>query len=443
MGVDVMRWMYCDHKPEKDLMFGYQKADEVRRQFLIPLWNVYSFFATYARIDGWTPDSKRKAMYSVLDRWILSRLQELVQEVTERLEKYEPNQATAAVGKFVDDLSNWYLRRCRRRFWAKSGTSQASDEDKHAAYSTLYKTLVTLAKLLAPFVPFVTEAMYQNLVRALDHDAPESVHHCDWPEQDPKLLDDHLNRQMALVLRLVSLGHAARNQSNLKVRQPLAEASYAVGAAEDRDVVNAFEDLIKDELNVKRIRLLDEASEVVTYQLHPLPRQLGQKYGPRFPALKSAIMDLDAADAAKSLLSGKPIELDFEGEKLEILPEEVEVRFEALEGIAVAAEGGYVVGLETALTDDLVAEGLMREFVRRVQAMRKDAGLDVDDRIILIYKASSQLAKAIESHREFVMTEVLATDMQEANEPHGSHMAEHAFDGETLTAALDPIAAAS
>jgi isoleucyl-tRNA synthetase len=443
MGVDVMRWMYCDHKPEKDLMFGYQKADEVRRQFLIPLWNVYSFFATYARIDGWMPDSKRKAAYSVLDRWILSRLQELVQEVSNRLEKYEPNQATAVVGKFVDDLSNWYLRRCRRRFWAKSGTSKASDDDKHAAYSTLHQTLVTLTKLLAPFVPFVTEAMYQNLVRTLDQDAPESVHHCDWPNHDPKILDDQLNAQMGLVLRLVSLGHAARNQSNLKVRQPLAEASFAVGAAEDREVVNAFEDLIKDELNVKRIRLLDEASEVVAYQLHPLPRQLGQKYGARFPILKKAIMELDAAEAAKTLLTGKSIEVDFEGDKLDILPEEVEVRFEALEGIAAAAEGGYVVGLDTALTDDLIAEGLMREFVRRVQAMRKDAGLDVDDRIHLAYKASERLTRAIETHREFVMAEVLATEMQEVKKPKGKHTAEHAFDGETLAAALDPIEAAS
>jgi isoleucyl-tRNA synthetase len=244
-------------------------------------------------------------------------------------------------------------------------------------------------------------------------------------------------------LRLVSLGHAARNQSNLKVRQPLAEASFAVGAAEDREVVNAFEDLIKDELNVKRIRLLDEASEVVAYQLHPLPRQLGQKYGARFPILKKAIMELDAAEAAKTLLTGKSIEVDFEGDKLDILPEEVEVRFEALEGIAAAAEGGYVVGLDTALTDDLIAEGLMREFVRRVQAMRKDAGLDVDDRIHLAYKASERLTRAIETHREFVMAEVLATEMQEVKKPKGKHTAEHAFDAETLAAALDPIEAAS
>ena len=438
MGVDVMRWMYCDHKPEKDLMFGYETANEVRRQFLIPLWNVYSFFATYARIDGWTPDQKRSAEHTVLDRWILSRLQELVEAVAERLEKYEPNQATAAVSKFVDDLSNWYLRRCRRRFWAKSGVSKAGDVDKHAAYSTLYQTLVTLAKLLAPFVPFVTEAMHQNLVRTLDKDAPESVHHCDWPEADAKLLDERLNMQMALVMRVVSLGHAARNQSNVKVRQPLAEASFAVGAAEEREIVEAFAGLIQEELNVKTVRLLDAASEIVEYQLHPLPRQLGQKYGARFPKLKNAIMNLDATEAAESLLSGKPIEVELGGKKLKVLPEEVEVRFEAQEGFAAAAEGGYVAGLDTTLTPDLISEGLMREFVRRVQAMRKDADLMVDDRIEVAFHASERLAEAIAEHEEFVMAEILATDMQESEKPIGKHEATHTFDEETLIVAITP-----
>jgi isoleucyl-tRNA synthetase len=438
MGVDVMRWMYCDHKPEKNLMFGYQTADEARRQFLIPLWNVYSFFATYARIDGWTPDQKRGAEYTVLDRWILSRLQELVLAVAERLERYEPNQATAAVNRFVDDLSNWYLRRCRRRFWAKSGVSKASDVDKHAAYSTLYRTLVTLSKLLAPFVPFVTEVMYQNLVRILDKDAPESVHHCDWPEADVKLLDERLNRQMALVMRLVSLGHAARNQSNVKVRQPLAEASFAVGVAEEREVVEAFAGLIQEELNVRAVRLLDAASEIVEYQLHPLPRQLGQKYGADFPKLKSAIMALDASEAAESLLSGKSIEVELDGKKLKVLPDEVEVRFEAQEGFAAAAEGGYVVGLDTTLTPDLISEGLMREFVRRVQAMRKDADLMVDDRIEVAFHASERLAEAIAEHEEFVMAEILATDMQESEKPTGKHEATHTFDEETLTVAITP-----
>jgi len=440
MGVDVMRWMYCDHKPEKDLLFGYQSADSARRQFLIPLWNVYSFFVTYARIDGWMPDDQRSADYTVLDRWILSRLQELIASVTERLGKFEPNKATAVVNRFVDDLSNWYLRRCRRRFWAKSGVSESSDADKHAAYSTLYQTLVTLSKLLAPFVPFVTEAIHQNLVRSQDESAAESVHHCAWPEANEKLLDERLNRQMALVMRLVSLGHAARNKANIKVRQPLSEASFAVGAVEERAVVEEFGELIKDELNVKQVRLLDAASEVVEYQLHPLPRQLGQKYGSRFPKLKNAIMKLDATDAAEKVLNGNPIEVVLDGETISVLPEEMEVRFEAHEGFAAAAAGGYVVAIDTAMTPELISEGLVREFVRRVQALRKDAGLKVDDRIKIAFNATKHLAEALASHRDFVMTEILASEMEEMDVPLGEHQAEHSFEDQTLLVALSPEA---
>jgi isoleucyl-tRNA synthetase len=440
MGVDVMRWMYCDHKPEKDLTFGYQTADEARRQFLIPLWNVYSFFVTYARIDGWVPDENRSADYPVLDRWILSRLQELVGSVTERLGQFEPNKATAVVNSFVDDLSNWYLRRCRRRFWAKSGVSESGDADKHAAYSTLYQTLVTLSKLLAPFVPFVTEAIHQNLVRSQDRSSPESVHHCAWPDVNEKLLDERLNQQMALVMKLVSLGHAARNNANLKVRQPLLEASFAVGGVEERAVVEEFGELIKDELNVKQVRLLDAASEVVEYKLHPLPRQLGQKYGAHFPKLRSAIMKLDATEAAEAVLNGKPIEVDLDGETISVLPEEMEVRFEAHAGFAAAATGGHVVAIDTAMTPELISEGLVREFVRRVQALRKDAGLKVDDRIKITFNASKHLAEAISGHRDFVMTEILASAMEEMDLPLGEHQAEHSFDNQALLLALSPEA---
>ncbi|HEY70314.1 MAG TPA: isoleucine--tRNA ligase [Anaerolineae bacterium] len=436
MGVDVMRWMYCHHKPEKDLHFGYHLADEVRRQFLIPLWNVYSFLATYARIDGWVPDEKRSAAYTVLDRWIESRLQELITDVTDHMNQYEPNHATASLARFVDDLSNWYLRRGRRRFWAKRGQSEAGDADKHAAYSTLHRTMVALAKLLAPFVPFVSEAIYQNLVRSIDEKAPQSVHHCDWPERDHAKFDERLNKQMALVMRMVSLGHAARNSANIKVRQPLAEAAFAVGASEEREVIDQFADLIKDELNVKQIRLLDAASDVVTYQLHPLPQQLGQKYGPRFPKLRKAILELDAMQSAEALLEGEAIDVDLDGERLEILPEEVEVRFEAHAGFSAVAESGYVAALDTTLSSELEAEGLMREFVRRVQSMRKDADLKVDDRIVVQFKASEKLGQAIAMHQQYVMTETLADRLEESDSPSGEHKAEHRFEDEELSVAL-------
>ncbi len=436
MGVDVMRWLYCDHKPEKDLLFGYHRADEVRRQFLLPLWNVYAFFVTYANLDGWTPADRGEAAFSDLDRWILSRLQEVVVEVTRRLETFEPNLATAAVNRFLDHLSNWYLRRSRRRFWAKPGASEASDADKRAAYRTLYEVLVTLSKLLAPFVPFVTEVIFQNLVRQVDADAPESVHHCDWPAADEGRIDRELLRDMDLVMKLVSLGHASRNQANLKLRQPLAEAAIVVGAADERAVVDRYGDLIGEELNVRRVRLLDAATEVVSYRLHPLPRQLGQKYGARFPALRRAILELDAEEAGRRLLEGQPIEVSLDGERLEVLPEEVEVRFESHSGFAAAVEGPYLVALDTEITPELAREGLMREFVRRVQELRKKAGLDVADRIAIQYHATPQLAEAIEAHRAFVMAETLAEELRAVDQPQGEAAMEQDFGGESLQVAI-------
>ena len=421
MGVDVMRWMYCDSRPEKDLLFGYHHADEVRRQFLIPLWNVYSFLVTYAGIDGWVPDGSRPVEYGLLDRWILSRLNQVIQEVTGRLESYEPNLATAAVNQFIDDLSNWYLRRSRRRFWARAGVTQASDENKNAAYTTLYSVLVTLAHLLAPFVPFVTEVIYQNLVRGADSTAPESVHHGRWPQADLTRIDLKLTTEMALVVRLASLGHAARNKANRKLRQPLAEAAFAVSSAEERAVVEAHAELLADELNVKRVRLLDAASEAVDFTLNPYPRQLGQKHGSRFPALRLAILALDAEAAATRLLAGEPLQVDLEGERIFVLPDEVEVRIQAHAGFEAAADGAYVAALSTALSRDLVREGLAREFVRRVQEARKAAGLHVADRIVLVYHAEAETAAAIQAYCEYVQAETLATELSQAGTiPDGS-----------------------
>ncbi len=436
IGVDVMRWLYSDTKPEKDLLFGYHHADEVRRQFLIPLWNVYSFFVTYANIDGWSPKPKARDERSLLDRWILARLNEVVTEVTRRLESYEPNLATAAVNALLDDLSNWYLRRSRRRFWAKAGAGVTSDADKDAAYSTLYQVLLTLCRLLAPFVPFVTEAMYQNLVRSVDGSSPESVHHTQWPRADPALDDPDLTRDMALVLKLVSLGHAARNKSNRKVRQPLAEAAFAVGNSQERQAVERHADLIADELNVKKVRLLDAAGEVVDFRLNPFPKQLGQKYGSRFPRVREAILALDPARAAPTLLEGKPIRVTIGPESIEILPEEVEVRVDAHAGLSASAEAGYLAALSTELTPELELEGLAREFVRRVQELRKEAGFQVADRIHVRFAASPRLGQALEAFGEYAKAETLAVEMGRDESPKGEAASEHAFDGETLRVAI-------
>ncbi len=438
MGVDVMRWVYCSHKPERDLAFGYHRADEVRRQFLIPLWNVYSFFVTYALIDGWTPKDNAKLSLSLMDRWILSRMNEVINQVTNSLESYEPNAATDVVASFIDHLSNWYLRRSRRRFWAETGISDEVDADKNATYDTLYRVLVTLSRLLAPFVPFVSEVMYNNLTQTINSGGPESVHLCDWPVSDS--VDDVLNGEMAFILRLVSLGHAARNNANYKLRQPLSEIAFAVGSDQERDIVKRYSDIISDELNVKTVRLLDVTAEVVSYKLKPLPKQLGQKYGARFPEIRNAILNLDPWIASTQLQTGKSVEVSVNGNKFDILPEEVEVIVEARKGFSTASEGSYLAALKTELTQELEMEGLARDFVRRVQSLRKSADLNVNDRIEVQYSSSKRLAEAVGLHEEYISTETLAKGLKQVKKPVGKFQEKYTFGEETLVVAITPIA---
>jgi isoleucyl-tRNA synthetase len=440
MGVDVMRWLYCNHKPERDLIFGYHRADEVRRQFLIPLWNVYVFFVTYANIDGWTPTSQGPQSLTDLDRWIRSRLNQLIRDVSERLDKYEPDGAAEAVNVFLDDLSNWYLRRSRRRFWAKAGANAASDAEKAAAYPTLYQTLVTLSKLLAPFIPFVTEVIYQNLVRTHDDKAPESVHHCRWPEVSDDQLDFGLMQEMELVKSMVSLGHAARNKAQRKLRQPLAEAAFFSGRSQVGDAVQRYADLLREELNVKNVRVLDALEGVVRVELKPLPMQLGQKYQDQFPAVRTAIQALsddDVRHTALALFAGEEgFPLIVSGERLLIMAGEVEVEMSGVAGYVAAADGPMLAAVQSELSPALELEGLAREVVRRIQELRKQADFDVDDRIELQFKATSRLQEAIEAHRAYIQGEILAERMLSSEEPSGERNASHSFEGEDLEIAV-------
>ena len=436
MGVDVMRWLYCGHQPEKDLLFGYQRADEVRRAFLLPLWNVYSFLVTYAMIDGWRPGPDDPASHTVLDRWIRARFSELIESVTSALERYEPNSATARVNEFLDDLSNWYLRRSRRRFWTKAGAGAASDSDKAAAYQTLYAMLVGLVKLLAPFVPFVSEVIYQNLVRGVDSKALESVHHCSWPKPDPDHADPVLTEQMRLVKRLVSLGHAARNQAGVRLRQPLSEAAFTVRDNSERETVLQFAELIAEELNVKAVRLLDVAGEAAQFRLKALPKQLGQKYGARFPEIRQAVQQLAAEPHVQSLAVGDPLTITVEGEPIELLASELELIVTPKEGYSTAAEGPYLAALVIELSDELRKEGLAREFVRRVQELRKQAGFAVDDRIHIQHASTTELAAAIEAQREFIASETLARSLDSVESPTGQATADYEFEGQRVRLGL-------
>ncbi|MDY6877849.1 MAG: class I tRNA ligase family protein [Chloroflexota bacterium] len=448
MGVDVMRWLYCRQKPEKDLLFGYGKADEVRRQFLIPLWNVYSFFVTYANIDRWAPSEPMNLRItelvnsgfvdSVLDRWILARLHEVTLRVTDRLENYDAYGATLAMEPFLDDLTNWYVRRSRRRFWKGE-----QDADKNAAYATLYHVLTTLCRLLAPIVPFVTEAMYQNLVCSVDTDAPESVHHTGWPVADEAAVDTGLLAQMALARQVAGLGRSARESAGIKLRQPLACALVHLehGVSELDEELEA---LVRDELNVERVEFVGAAEDLVTYRLLPDNKVLGPRFGKRFPAVRAALAALEPVAAVRRLRARLPLRLDLvlsevegaegvEREEVELAPEEVLVREEPREGLAVASERGVTVAVDVVLTPNLVAAGLAREVVRRVQNLRKEAGFNLDDRIVTTYRADGELAEAIEMWRDFVVAETLSIELRSGLPDVGAVVGEDRVEGHPLT----------
>ncbi len=406
MGVDVMRWMYSAHKPETNLLFGYHVADETRRRFLIPLWNVYSFFVTYANLDGWEPGAGEPAARSALDRWIVARLNQVLGQVTECLNDYDPYGVALSVEPFLDDLTNWYVRRSRRRFWKSE-----HDADKDAAYATLYQVLVTLSKILAPMVPFVTEVMYQNLVRSLDGSAPESVHHCAWPTVAAGAIDQGLLDRMALTMQIAALGRSARSTSGVKLRQPLAAARvYAGGVDVD---LGELAELVTDELNVKKLEFVDQEAELVEYEIGLLPNILGPKHGPRFPRLRRAVAQADAAALARRLEAGLGVALDLSdgGPPVELLPEEVDVRIHAHEGYTVSEEKGIVVAVDVAITPELAREGLARDLVRRIQTLRKEADLQLDDRIITYYAAGDELNAVVEEWALYIQAETLSLEL--------------------------------
>jgi isoleucyl-tRNA synthetase len=424
MGVDVMRWMYCAHKPETNLLFGHQSADETRRRFLIPLWNVYSFFVTYANLDGWQPTSPKEGKkgdkaagrsgLQPLDRWILARLNQVVARVTTCMDEYDPYSATLVLEPFLDDLTNWYVRRSRRRFWKSE-----HDADKDAAYATLYHVLLTLCKLLAPLVPFVTETMYQNLARSVDETACKSVHHCTWPSADESAVDETLLDGMALAMQVAALGRSARSTSNVKLRQPLARARvYAAGQGlslgdGSAELTADLADLVTDELNVKSLEFVEREAELVDYEIGLLPNLLGPKHGRRFPLLRKAVANADAVALTRRFQAGLSVtlELDDGGPAVKLLPAEVEVRTHGREGYAVAEDKGIVVAVDVTLTPALAREGLARDVVRRIQTMRKDADFQLDDRIITYYDAGNELKRVVTEWSDYIQDETLSLEL--------------------------------
>jgi len=433
-GADAFRWyLYTASPPGQERRFSSELVGEVVRDFTLTLWNVYSFFVTYANLDK-PALATRTWSDNQLDRWLLSELNVLVRSVTNAYENYDAPNATRPIAAFVEKLSTWYLRRSRRRFWKSE-----SDSDKQSAYQTLYTALVTVAKMLSPAMPFLAEELYQNLVLSVDKFAPESVSLAEWPTYDKAFIDEDLNRDMAVVTKLVSLGHSARQKANRKVRQPLAEAAFSVGSAVEGRAVSAFAELIEDELNVKTVRLLDTGEEAVSHEVKPLPKQLGQKYGNKFPAIRKAILEMNTEEVARAMLAGESVTVKADGQDYDIQPDEIEVKAQAKEGFAVAEDGAYVAALVTDLTPELVAEGLAREFVRRVQDLRKSAELDVADRIELFVDASAGLKSAVEAHQDYITAETLTTSLKYENPPEQAAQATDEFYSESATFGLRKV----
>lgn len=433
MGVDTMRWLYCAHKPENDLLFGYHRAEDVRRRFIIPLWNVYSFFSNYASLDNWTPSAERfnpglpegptPKSDNPLDQWILARLNQAVAQVTQNFEDSDAYTATMAFESLLDDLSNWYVRRSRRRFWKSE-----HDSDKNTAYATLWHFLVKMARALAPIMPFITEVMYQNLVGNVFPNAYESVHHTDWPEADSPVVNEKLLNQMDLARRVASLGLSARSNANLKVRQPLAKVLVHVSQGK-AELSPELIEIVADELNVKALEFVKNANTLVSYKVLPNNKLLGPKFGADFPRVGAALKSMDPAQVAARIAAGEDVTFELNGQTVTLTGEEILINTEAAEGMAVVADKVVTVAIDTVVTPELKAEGLAREIVRRIQTQRKDADFNIEDRITTWYVASDEFSKIFNDWGEYIKSETLTTELNAGGPPADAFVEDHKING--------------
>ena len=395
-GADALRWYYFTTKqPWDGYRFSVDTVGESVRQFLLQLWNTYGFYVLYANAGG--PESERDREAggppTELDRWILSRLAGTVEVATERMDAYDATSAGRAVAAFVDDLSNWYVRRSRRRFWDADPT----------AFATLRECLTTTAKLLAPFTPFVADELYDNL------DGGEaSVHLCDWPAAGER--DEELERAMATAREAVQLGLAARGQAKVKVRQPLHEA-VIVAAGRERAAIERLADIVREELNVKELRFVSEADELGRYEVRPNYRTLGPRFGRHMPQVAAAVSALDPAHVAAALREGREVGIAVDGRDHRLEAADLQLSLLPLEGYQLEREGTHAVALELNLDEGLRREGWAREAVHAIQSARKATGLAVEDRIALTLGGDDELLDAVRAHERYVAGETLATSI--------------------------------
>ena len=432
-GADGVRWYFFSScNPAQGLPFIEENLVDLQRKFMGTLWNVYCFYVLYAEIDKIDPTkySLSDCKLSFLDKWLLSDFNALIKIVDENLDKYDMQTPAKAISEFVDKLSNWYIRRSRERFWGSE-----ESEDKKAAYKTLYEVLVNLSKLIAPFVPFIAEEIYQNLVRSLDKNVPESVHFCRFPEADEKLIDRSLNEGMDKVLEIVLLGRACRSASNVKNRQPLSKV--LVCTKDELSLDNELVELIKDELNVENLEILHNADEFVSYEIKPQLRTVGPKYGKFLGGIKNYLSSANTNEIVNSVRNKKEISFEVDGEKIVLSESDLLITLKNKEGFSSETNGNITVVLDTSLNADLIEKGMIKEFISKVQNYRKESGFEVVNHIKIEISGDENLTKTLLSHSTFIMKGTLSDVVKIGAD--GTHSFEFEFGEKNVTVAISKV----
>ena len=422
-GADAVRWyFYTAGAPWLPSRFSEEAVSEGQRKFMSTLWNTYAFYILYADIDRFNPSQHpiEQVELTLMDRWILSRLNSVIKLVNEGLPEMRIPESAGAIQGLVDDLSNWYVRRGRSRFWGKGMAG-----DKEAAFVTLYTVLEAVSRLIAPFTPFLAESIYQNLVRSVNPDAPESVHLCAYPLADESRIDTDMERQMDELLRVVTLGRACRNLANMKVRQP-ANVLYVKGAHFDAP----YAELARDELNVKQVVFTEDASAFTGYLLKPQLRTLGPRYGKLLGKISAILKELDGVAAVQGFDRGEPLRFTVDDTQVELTKDDVLIESVQKEGLATLEERGVTVALDTVLTPELVEEGYAREVISKLQTMRKDAGFEVTDRVHVTYRATPAINQALTAWADMVRNVVLALTLTQGEAPGGAYTQDWDINGE-------------
>lgn len=436
-GADAMRWyLYVASPPWSPSRFYQDAVSEAQRRFLGTLWNVYSFFVLYANIDEFDPRkySLDPEDRSELDRWLLSRINSINKKIRQYMNDLDITDAARTMESLIDDISNWYVRRCRERYWKSE-----MDNDKIAAYLTLYEALVTFIKMAAPFVPFITEELYQNLVLTPYPEEPASIHLCDFPNVKEELIDEILEHKMELARKIVELGRAARNKGKIKNRRPLQKMMVQLRNFNDKELILDLSDIIKEELNIKEIEYIDVAEEYFTYMVKPRFDLLGPKYGKLMSGIAKEIAAAEPMELIKRARENGQVVISVNGENITILENELDIRAQDKEGFCAEGEGGYYVVLDTTITPELMLEGFARELVSKIQNMRKEAGFKVEDKICLYYLGDDIIDEVLEKHGEEIKTDTLSIAIERVFPPEDSFARECDINGHKVNIGVKQI----